>query len=72
VQAQAQYVLPPTLKRLDILALSVLAHSMVVEPSALDDRVQRIAPQCDIDTQGLLRAARRVQGQLEDALAHGH
>jgi hypothetical protein len=33
--------------------------------------VQRIAPQCDIDTEGLLRAARRVHDQLRDALADG-
>lgn len=71
VQAQADHTLPATLKRRDILALSVLAHAMMVEPSALDERVECVAPQCNVDTQGLLRAARRVQGQLEDALAHG-
>jgi len=72
VQAQAEQVLPPSLERRDILALSVLAQAMMAEPSVLDERVQRIAPQCDIDTQGLLRAARRVHEQLEQALAHGH
>jgi len=41
----------------------------MVEPGALDERVQHIAPQCDVDTQGLLRASRRVHGQLEEALA---
>ena len=69
VQTQADHVLPPALKRRDILALSVLACVMVVDADALDDVVRSIAPQCDIDTQGLLRAARRVHGQLEDALA---
>ncbi|MFI4930210.1 MAG: HDOD domain-containing protein [Burkholderiales bacterium] len=71
VQAQADRVLPPALKRRDILALSVLAHAMMIDASTLDERVQCIAPQCNVDTQGLLRAARRVHGQLEDALAHG-
>jgi hypothetical protein len=71
VRAQADRVLSPTLKRRDILALSVLAHSMMTEPGTLDERAHRIAPQCDIDTQGLLRAARRVHEQLEDALAPG-
>jgi HD-like signal output (HDOD) protein len=71
VQAQADRMLSPTLKRRDILALSVLAHSMMTEPGTLDERAHRIAPQCDIDTQGLLRAARRVHEQLEDALAPG-
>jgi predicted lipoprotein len=44
---------------------------MMVDADALDDGVRSIAPQCDIDSQGLLRAARRVHGQLEDALADG-
>ena len=37
----------------------------------LDDRVVRIAPLCDIDTQGLLRAARRVHDQMAQAAARG-
>jgi hypothetical protein len=72
VQAQVDLVLPPALKRRDILALSVLAHTMMAEPDALDERVQRIAPQCNVDTHGLLRATRRVHDQLEDALADEH
>jgi len=71
VQAQADKVLPPALKRRHLLALSVLARTMTDEADALDDCVVRIAPQCDLDTQGLLRAARRVVDQLRDALAHG-
>ncbi|HEY6514390.1 MAG TPA: HDOD domain-containing protein [Burkholderiaceae bacterium] len=71
VQAQADLVLPAALKRRHLLALSVLAHAMMTAPDALDERVQRIAPQCDIDTEGLLRAARRVHDQLRDALADG-
>jgi len=71
VQAQAEHLLPPTLKRRDILALSVLAHAMVTAPATLDECVQRIAPQCDIDTQGLLRASRRLHEQLLDGLADG-
>ncbi|MBE7419782.1 MAG: HDOD domain-containing protein [Ideonella sp.] len=71
VAAQADQVLPQSLSRRGILALSVLAHALVVEPEALDERAERIAPQCDVDTEHLLRAARKVQGQVEDALAHG-
>jgi hypothetical protein len=44
---------------------------MMTEPEALDDRAQRIAPQCDIDTAHLLRAARRVQQQFDLAFEHG-
>jgi HD-like signal output (HDOD) protein len=71
VRSQIDHLLPPALKRRHMLALSVLAHAMMVEPDVLDDRVQRVAPQCDIDTQGLLRAARRVHDQLQESLAHG-
>jgi hypothetical protein len=70
VQAQADQVLAPTLKRRDILALSVLARALMTEPGTLDDRASRLAPQCDVDAQGLLRAARRAREQLEDSLAH--
>ncbi|HVO06051.1 MAG TPA: HDOD domain-containing protein [Burkholderiaceae bacterium] len=70
VLAQADQVLPATLKHRDILALSVLARTMMVEPAGLDECVMHIAPQCNVDTRGLLRAARRVQAELEEALAH--
>lgn len=71
VSAQASQLLPDTLKRRDVLALSVLARTMVHEPATLDERVMGIAPQCDVDPQGLLRAVRRVHDQLEEALADG-
>lgn len=56
------------LERCDILALSVLARAVTTEPGTLDDRALRLAAQCDVDAQGLLRAACREQ--LEDSLAH--
>jgi HD-like signal output (HDOD) protein len=71
VQAQAEQLLPPALKRRDMLGLSVLAHTMMSDADALDECARRIAPQCDIDTLGLLRAARRVHEQLQEAVAHG-
>lgn len=71
VGAQSERVLPQLLSRRGILALSVLAHAMMVEPEALDDRARRIAPQCDIDTDHLLRAARRVLQQFDQALERG-
>lgn len=71
VLAQAERALPPTLKQRDILALSLLARAMMAEPEALDDCAAHVAPQCNVATQGLLRAARRVHGQIEEALAHG-
>jgi len=71
VAAQSRHDLQQLTSRRGLLALSVLARTMMVEPDALDITVERVAPQCDIDTQGLLRASRRVHGQLEEALAHG-
>jgi HD-like signal output (HDOD) protein len=71
VAAQAEHVLPQSLSRRGILALSVLAQTMVAEPEALDERAERIAPQCDVDTQHLLRATRRVQEQFDEALVRG-
>jgi HD-like signal output (HDOD) protein len=72
VAAQAALDVPQTLHRRSILALSVVAASMVRDADEdLDERVVRIAPQCDIDTHGLLRAARRVQDRLAQAMARG-
>jgi HD-like signal output (HDOD) protein len=71
VAAQSELVLPQSLSRRGTLALSVLAHAMMTEPQALDDRAERIAPQCDIEPEHLLRGARRVQSQLDEAHTHG-
>jgi len=71
VGAQIDLVVPESLSKRGILALSVLAHAMMFDADAIDERTERIAPQCDIDTEGLVRAARRVQEQLSEAAARG-
>jgi HD-like signal output (HDOD) protein len=71
VGAQARQDMQGLTTRRGLLALSVIARTMMLEPDELDAHVERVAPQSDIDTPGLLRAARRVHGQIEDALAHG-
>jgi hypothetical protein len=72
VAAQAEFDVSPTLDRRSILALSVVAASVLEDDEeALDERVVRIAPLCDLDTHGLLRAARRVHDQMAQAAAHG-
>lgn len=72
VAAQAELDVPAAVNRRSILALSVVAASMVNDADeALDESVVRIAPLCDIDTHGLLRAARRVQDQMAQAAARG-
>jgi hypothetical protein len=70
VTAQATQTLP-AVERRGILALSVIAHAMAEEPDAIDERTAHVAAQCDIDSQGLVRAARRVQEQLAEAAARG-
>jgi HD-like signal output (HDOD) protein len=72
VSAQAECDVSAAANRRSILALSVVAASVMRDAEdVLDERVGRIAPLCDIDTHGLLRAARRVQDQLAQALANG-
>jgi HD-like signal output (HDOD) protein len=71
VGAQAEQPLPDTLNRRGIVALSVAAHALMHEPQRLDERTARIAAECDIDPEGLVRAARRVQEQLAEAAARG-
>jgi HD-like signal output (HDOD) protein len=71
VSAQATQTLPPALERRGILALSLIAHAITDDPDAVDERTAHIALQCDIDSQGLVRAARRVHEQLAEAAARG-
>jgi len=70
VAAQATLELPPPPARHAICALSVLAHTMSTAPDALDEVVMRVAPAADLDVTLVLRAARQVQQQLDEALTH--
>lgn len=71
VVAQAERSLPPTLLRRPICALSVVAHVLQSEPAALEELAATLAPQAELDPMLLLRAARQVQAQLDEAEAHG-
>jgi HD-like signal output (HDOD) protein len=72
VRAQAAYLLPEAESRRAICALSVLAHALMQAPETLDDAAQAVAPPADLDVTLVLRAARQTQGQLEEAVSHGH
>lgn len=61
--------LPPA--RRSVLALSVLAQAMMSAPESVDEVAAQIAPQADLDTTLVLRAARRIEEQLEEASANG-
>ena len=61
--------LPMQLPRRSICALSALAHALMTDPDSLDDVAQAIAPQAGLDPILVLRGARKVQAQIEDAVA---
>jgi hypothetical protein len=69
IEAQAQGELPEPPQRLVIVALSVLARAIMVEPELLDEVVADIAPRAGVDPTLALRSARRVLEQLQDAAA---
>ena len=54
-----------------VCALSVFAGVLREDAAALDDAVLAIAPQADLDAELVLRAARQVHEQLQQAAAHG-
>lgn len=69
VQAQAGGEWPEGHPRRTIIALSVIARALMIEPDSLDDTVARVAPLADFDLTLALRCARRVQEQLLEAAA---
>lgn len=64
--------LPMQLPRRSICALSVLAHSLMTDPASLDEVAALVAPQAGLDPVLVLRGVRRVQEQLEAAMARSN
>ncbi len=71
VQARDAAELPAPVGKRGILALSLVARALMDAPAELEDVVTRVAPQAELDATALLRAARRVYEQLEQAAANG-
>jgi HD-like signal output (HDOD) protein len=71
VIVNATLELPMQLQRRSICALSALAHALMTDPDSLDDVAAKVAPQADLDATLVLRGARRVQEQIEAAVARG-
>ena len=71
VTAQGLLELPGPPERRVIVALSVLARAIMVEPELLDEVVADIAPRAGVDPTLALRSARRVLEQLQDATSRG-
>ena len=71
VTAQSSLELPVPPTRRTVLALSVIASALMLVPASVDDVAPQLAPQADLDTTLLLRAARKLAEQFEQAQAHG-
>ena len=63
--------LPMHLPKRSICAVSALAHALMIDPESLDAVAHKVAPQADMIAAQVLRGARRVQEQLEAAIARG-
>ena len=61
--------LPMQVPRRGICALSALAHALMTDPDTLDAVATAIAPQAELDPLLVLRGARKVQEQIEAAVA---
>ena len=61
--------LPMQLPRRAICALSALANALMVDPETLDEVARVVAPQAELDVVMVLRGTRRVQAQIEAAVA---
>lgn len=67
VAAQAAAAVDGPIEQRHILALSLIARAMLGKPDQLDECIQAVAPQAELDTTLVLRAARRLQDQLDQA-----
>jgi HD-like signal output (HDOD) protein len=71
VQVQEDMKLPEALQRRGVLAISTLAWLLMNQPERLEEAVLLLAPQAQLDETLVLRAARRVAEQLNEAESHG-
>jgi HD-like signal output (HDOD) protein len=61
--------LPMQVPRRAICAISALAHALMTDPETVDDVALKVAPQAGLDAMLAQRATRRVQQQIEAAVA---
>ncbi len=69
VVVHATRELPMQVQKRSICAISALANALIVDPTTLDDVARAVAPQANMDVTLVLRGARRVQEQIESAVA---
>ncbi len=61
--------LPMQLPRRGVCALSALAYALMTDPATLDEIAQAVAPQAGLEVTLVLRGARKVQEDIEAAVA---
>jgi HD-like signal output (HDOD) protein len=71
VQLQHELEMPEAMQRRGVGAISLVAWTLMNKPEALDETVMEIAPQAQLDETLMLRAARRVEEQLQQAETRG-
>ncbi len=69
VIVNATLQLPMQVPRRAICALSALAHVLMTDPTRLEEVAAAVAPQAQLEEVLVLRGARRVQEQIEAAVA---
>ena len=69
ITVQSTGRIPMQLPRRGLCALSAISHTLMTSQADLEATVESIAPQADLESALVLRAARRVMQQIEEALA---
>ncbi|HEX7638083.1 MAG TPA: HDOD domain-containing protein [Burkholderiaceae bacterium] len=60
----------PRVSQRYICVLSALAHTIMTDPSQLDEVAMKLAPQAMLDQTSLLRGLQRIKDKIDDALAN--
>ncbi len=68
VVVNATRELPVQLQRRSICVLSAVAHALMTDPETLEEVANAVAPQAQLEPELVLRGARRVQAQIENAI----
>jgi HD-like signal output (HDOD) protein len=71
VMVNATRQLPTHEQKRSICAISALAHALMTDPDTLDEVAEAVAPQAGLDPTLVLRGVRKVQAQIEAAVARG-
>ena len=66
VTVQASGEMPEALQRRGVAGVSAIVYTLMTDPDALEMRVASLARQAQFDEAGALRAARRVQEQMQE------